>query len=439
MKTKNVITNWVLRVCLALFVIFMFPTSALAQGNNVQDSVEEGEVIDHNTVLAGPVVVMNGEINGDLLAVGGKITINGQVNGNLVAAGRSIVLNGEVTGTVYIGAGLLELGPQAEVGRDLYYAGYGIKTQEGTKVSRDLNIIAVENSLFGSVGRDLHAVVGVRNLVEGLYSVITGTEWQPKGLWPNSEANPESFAPFKSSKQLLLISPVHAFDAASSFARSADVFLQESTVDTASLGEWATALLRNLAGLIILGLLLAWVAPEQLLWTGAKVQAKPWRAFLNGLFVFIFGWILAFLALVVIVLLAIFLYWISLPNLAFLFGAVGLIGLGLAVSVFVLVIVFFSKLVVAHLVGLLLFKRFLPRYAQSRFLPVLVGILLYGLAASIPYLGTLVMIFATLFGLGAIWLVANTRGQAEAKPAEDQPVVPDVQEMSLVSESQAAS
>ena len=84
-------------------------------------------------------------------------------------------------------------------------------------------------------------------------------------------------------------------------------------------------------------------------------------------------------------------------------------------SIFWLSIAYFSKIVIAYLVGSLIFKRFLPKYAQTRIWPFLTGVVIYALLASIPYLGWLIAVIATLFGLGAIWMLSGSRKQAEVQ------------------------
>jgi hypothetical protein len=148
----------------------------------------------------------------------------------------------------------------------------------------------------------------------------------------------------------------------------------------------------------------------QLSWTSQQPRLHPWRALFTGLLVLVVGWISVVLVFVLVIALAFFLLWVSLPNLGFLIGTIGLSALGLAVSVFWLSIVFFSKLVVAAMIGSWLFNRFNSKLAQSRIWPVVVGVILYALLASIPYLGGLVATIATLLGLGALWMVATQRG-----------------------------
>jgi uncharacterized membrane protein len=75
----------------------------------------------------------------------------------------------------------------------------------------------------------------------------------------------------------------------------------------------------------------------------------------------------------------------------------------------------------------LLFKRFLPKYADNRILPFLTGVIIYALVASIPYLGWLVVVIVTFYGLGALWKLASLRKLPEVEstalpqPVDDEP------------------
>jgi hypothetical protein len=182
---------------------------------------------------------------------------------------------------------------------------------------------------------------------------------------------------------------------------------QGSTIDVERLQSWAVPFIRNLASLLILGLLAVWLVPAQLSWAGEQARTSPWRALLNGLLVVFLGWIIALLVRAMILILALFFYWVSLPNLGFLVGTLGLTGLGLLLSIFWLSIVYFSKLIVAFLVGSLLIKRLKPGTLPRRIWPLLIGVTLYALLASIPYLGWLVATLTTFIGLGALWMVVR--------------------------------
>lgn len=83
--------------------------------------------------------------------------------------------------------------------------------------------------------------------------------------------------------------------------------------------------------------------------------------------------------------------------------------------VFLLLVSYGSKLVIAFLVGRLVLQRLAPQSADHKVWPLLAGVALYVLIRSIPLLGWLVGVAATLVGLGAMWLVY--RGwRAQAAP-----------------------
>ena len=181
---------------------------------------------------------------------------------------------------------------------------------------------------------------------------------------------------------------------------------QTAQIDTERLQTWGIALLRNLIALLALGLLGIWLYPATFNWTSEMVQKAPWRMALSGLTFYLGGWFVAVVGSGLVVAFALFFYTISLPNLGFLLGTLGLTGLGLGVSVFWLSIAYGSKLIIALLIGRLTLQRFAPRYAQGNLWPLILGVVLYALVASIPYLGWVVATLVTFFGLGALWVVA---------------------------------
>jgi hypothetical protein len=257
------------------------------------------------------------------------------------------------------------------------------------------------------------------NLAQGIYQYLQSRGWLPQTMQPavriswHGLAKPAALGMafgLPSLHGLRLISAAAAsrsgLDTASAFQTPPQ---PGSPIDVPRLKAWAVAFLRTLASLLIIGWLAVWLVPAQLSWAGEQVRTGPGRALLTGLLVFVVGWFTALLALALILALAFFLYWVSLPTLGFLVGALGLMGLGLAVTVFWLSIAYFSKLIVAYLAGGLVFQRLLPKYAHSRIGALLAGVSLYALLASIPYLGWVISVVATLFGLGALWMVSKPR------------------------------
>jgi hypothetical protein len=412
-------------ICSLLVVILMFPTTALAQGSNIKDTINQGEVVDQNTVLYGPSVVMDGTVNGDLVAIGNDVKINGTVNGDLAVIGKNVFLNGPVTGSVYISALFLVVGPQASVERDVYFFGNSIQTQAGSTIKRDLNAIGLESELAGNVDRKVNTLIGPVTLVTKVYNFLVSKGWWPKSLqigprsFQDRFGNPAAGIAFglSSMQNLLRLSGVPAPGTLQNSTAAVQSTQHAYAIDTARLQTWFVSLLRTLISLLLLGLLLVWLVPAHLGLAREQARIKPWRALLYGLLVFVFGWLVALLATILFLALAFFFYWVSLPTLGFFTGAFGLMAVGIALSLFWLSIAYFSKIVVAYLIGSLIFRRFIPSHAQSRVWPLVLGVVVYALLASIPYLGWLIAIIATLVGLGAIWMLATSRRLPEPQTA----------------------
>lgn len=443
MKTINYRKLPIILIFSFLAVILLVPGTALASGSNAKSTINQGEVVDKNTVLYGPTVTMDGVINGDLLAIGNDVKISGEVNGDLAVIGKNVVLNGPVSGNAYISALFLVVGPQASVQRDVYFMGNSINTQSGSTINRDLNAIGFQSELTGNVNRKVNTLIGPLLLGQKLYDYLSSQSWWPASLRIGPKSFQDQFSPQHGMRLAFgLVTVDNLLPGSSSpvngskdrAVQSAQSPQPASAIDVPRVRAWATSLLKSLVGLLIVGLLIAWLAPNQLSLAETQARIKPWRALLTGLLVFVIGWIVALLASILVIALAFFFYWLTLPNLGFFTGAFGLITVGLGLTIFWLSIAFLSKIVVAYLVGLLIFKRFIPSFAQSRVWPLVVGLILYALLASIPYLGWLVAVISTLIGLGALWMLIGARRSPESKPAEQPAPAENTPEMSVVPE-----
>jgi cytoskeletal protein CcmA (bactofilin family) len=384
---------------LALLAAFWMPSPGKAQGIIFGDSIPEGQVVDQNMILNGTNVSIDGTVNGDVLAFGQTITVNGQVNGSLLAFGETITINGQVSNSLLAGGIMMEIGPDGQIGRDLYFGGARLTLAEESVAQRDVNCISLEAQFSGAIGRDLNAIIGPVRIAELILVPLRDRITIIGAV--NQEGTKHADAPMLSSIGSGLLAP------ASSWLTDGQKSTQQAAqIDTERLQIWGMALLRNLIALLALGLLGIWLLPGPFNWASEKVQQAPWRMALSGLTFYLGGWFVAVLGFGLIVVFALFFYMISLPNLGFVLGTLGLTGLGLGVSVFWLSIAYVSKLIIALLIGRLLLQRFAPSYAQSNLWPLLLGVVLYALVASIPYLGWVVATLVTFFGLGALWVVA---------------------------------
>jgi hypothetical protein len=106
----------------------------------------------------------------------------------------------------------------------------------------------------------------------------------------------------------------------------------------------------------------------------------------------------------VILAIGIFLSLVTLGGLARTIFGVGFSGLGLVTALFSLLVGYGSKLIVAYLIGELILAAAARNLNGRRYWAVVLGVVIYSLVRSVPFLGWVIGVLATLFGLGAAWL-----------------------------------
>jgi hypothetical protein len=173
-----------------------------------------------------------------------------------------------------------------------------------------------------------------------------------------------------------------------------------------SVVNWGQALFRNLMSLLIVGLLLAWLYPRLLSGSGATLEHRPWASLGTGILTGIVFWLVmpvfSFLLFAVVILVSLF----SVGGL-FIPALLLMILILLAISlVFLVSGSFFSKLIICQVIGQLILRGFKSPAADHRFWPWLLGLAIFIILRSIPFVGWIVNLLAVLFGLGAfvLWL-----------------------------------
>jgi len=166
---------------------------------------------------------------------------------------------------------------------------------------------------------------------------------------------------------------------------------------------------------LVLGGFGIWLIPALLKRWAERVRTQPLPSFGWGLVTLLLGYAGAAALALLILAVGIFLGVVTLGGLARSFFGVGFSGLGLVFTIFTLLVSYGSKVVVAYLGGRLIVGQFSPKAVEHKVWPLLVGVAIYVLLRSIPFLGWILGMLVTLLGLGAIWLVFSE---------EHQPVLP---------------
>lgn len=195
-----------------------------------------------------------------------------------------------------------------------------------------------------------------------------------------------------------------------------------STIDSERVADWVQRVVLEFITLLVFGLLGIWLFSSFLNRSAQKVESKPLQATGYGLLGLILSIALIgvlILVALLILMLGIGLGYLNLWDLAWAVWGVGFASLGLAFWVSLLFVSFGTKVIVAYLIGLLILRRLAPKANQYLILPLLLGLFLYVLLASIPYFGWVIAVLVNSIGLGAAWLAYREKGQNSTEEIEE--------------------
>lgn len=434
--SSNRWTRGALVIVLLLGGIFSLVSPARAQGIQVtfEDSVPAGTVVENDAVLAGTTVKLDGDVDGDALAVGSTVEVNGDVEGSLVAVGQNVVINGTVGGTTYVVALTLELGPEAELNRNLYNISGSTNLAEGSMIGRDLVLVSLGAQLSGEIGRNTEGIIGPFEIFRLFMDMIGRPVLEPQsGLESSGLSDTAQVAPIQYSgilpsvSSIALTGPAEKVLSQNQASPPTKIEPRQSTqtgstIDSERVADWAQRVVLEFITLLVFGLLGIWLFSSFLNRSAQKVESKPLQATGYGLLGLILSIALIgvlILVALLILMLGIGLGYLNLWDLAWAVWGVGFASLGLAFWVSLLFVSFGTKVIVAYLIGLLILRRLAPKANQYLILPLLLGLFLYVLLASIPYFGWVIAVLVNSIGLGAAWLAYRDKGQASTEETEE--------------------
>jgi cytoskeletal protein CcmA (bactofilin family) len=421
---------------LVLTIGFGFAATAKAVEFDEDGIVEEGEIIDDDLFIGGDTVEINGTVNGDVFASGSIVKINGTINGSLVSGAQTILINGQVSGSVYAGSMTITLGPDAEIGRNMFYGGFNLSAEEGSVIHRDLLVGAYQALLSGEVGRDVQAGVGALEINGKIGNNVRAevggpSDGQPPQIYPSppgietivssgirisEEAEIGGSLYYKSSEdqsRAIAIAPPGGIE----FEYDPQVDPRVNSPDPGEIGSrlvraWLVKQVRVFITLMLLGGLVVWQLPGLVNKVSKKVEKEALPSLGWGLVSIMVVYLGAFLAGGLVIAGAIFFGVVTLGGLSKAILAVGFSSLGLIMAGFGLLVSYGSKLVVSFLVGKLVIRWLAPKYEEQPIWSMLVGVFLYTALRSIPLgFGFVIGITVTLVGIGAMWLTYRDYGK----------------------------
>ena len=418
----------------------------LAADIRAEDVIVIDEDVNDDLYLFAGSITVNSTGHGDLIAAGGDITLNGTVDGDLWAAGGKVHINGTVTDDVRIAGSDLKLGPDADVGDDLFAAGFGLGSDPGSAITSDVYVVGYQALLGGEITGDVNAAVAGLEISGHVVGDVTAEVEEPDPEFEQwsmfMRMNP--FFPERLIGPGLTIEEDAQIDGELTYTSPATVQIPEGAVGgpvvyqtpvpeegeapevevpevpagaiTAAsiLGwfvRWIVGMVQTFMSLLIIGVLMLWLAPKWLKEAALHWKEKPLHCL---------GWGAAALAAFFVAVPALFVVMIILDIAVGLVTLGGLVGPitsimmvleGILTVGFWTVAVYITKVVFCYLMGWLILKRPAPAWVEKAMgiIPLLIGIAIFTLLRSIPFLGALFSFSVTIFGLGALWLLAWVR------------------------------
>ena len=400
------------RVKLTLFTVlflaaFLFPTSARADGGVIFiEKIPAGVTVDHDVLLVGQNVSIEGTVNGNVFILGNQVLINGKVNGSVVMIAQNASIGGEVSGAVYTLALTLDLPEKAALARDLYAATVSLMSKPASQIGRHLFALGLDAGLNGKIGGDLHTVIGPIQLYNGLMRLLGFNELTIELHFEMPAGNPsppQGHYPIPRLR-FKLQNPLPAFD----------------------WSAWTVDILRNWGVLFVLGLLILRLARKPLEDSGAPLRSRPWRTLGIGLLVLVITLNLFLVALLLIALifaLGLGLNALGLWQVSFALWALAYSCLAIALTLLWLFIMYGTKILVSyHFVSWFMDRFALQKTLWLDTLALFVGTLLYALLRSVPYVGWGIGLLVIAAGMGSAWITYRNPSQ----PPQPLPVAPPV-------------
>ncbi len=353
--------------------------------------------------LSGENTTLDDNVNGNVFAFGPEVAINGDIDGNLFVIGNKVNLQGNVSGSVYSLATFFHQMENSAIEQSLYSLALDLSTEKGSTIGRDLWAAALFGNVYGSIGRHDNSTIGPREIYEVLNTYfnrsITG-----QATTSNSHQKVNAFA-------ALSVKPVVHHELRRALVRnhsSAD-FPQSRIFAPAeaNLTEEFLLKLKAFVTFLLVGGLAIWLIPAYFQRWVDKVRNKPLASAGYGLIVLINGYIMAVVLLLLILGLAFAFFFLRMPFLGSIVLGGGLGSLVVAFATFLASTMFLSKAIVAFLAGFLILNKLWPGGLKYKIVPLLLGLILYGLVAAIPYYW-----LGSEFHLHVAWIGRNLAGLA---------------------------
>ena len=339
-------------------------------------TIAAGETVSDSLFVAGETVVIDGIIEGDLLAFAQRVIINGEVRGNVLTAAESVSIFGQVNGTVASAGRTVELG-DAIVDGDFWAAANKITIDRGSRVTGNATMASESINIAGSVGRDGYTFA---ETVEVSGSIAADLEAFARQVSLIGEARIGGNLRLRTEHERedsLQQSPAALVGGVIEFVDMPEELRDENRYTTP---EFYFGQLIRLAGAFIVGLALLWLLPR-LRYVELEGGAEGFKN--------------AGIGLVALVSTPIVLVLVAITLVGLPIAAIGLFTWILAI--------YLAKVLLASVIG----NMIIDSPDRGPALPLLAGLVVIVVATNIPGIGGILNFLLTVVGFGLIYQVVD--------------------------------
>ncbi len=343
--------------------------------------IQEGDVQREDLYAFGSRVLIEGVVEGDLVFAARDVIVTGRVEGDLLGvAWDQVVVAGEVTGSLRVASRNVTVAPGGRVGDDVAVLGWSANV--GGDVGRDVLATAGGLGITGEVGRDVRGQVGsVR--VGG--AIGRSLDVAVRSLALGGSARVGGDVAYRADDEAAIESGAEV---------AGQVFRRDARATLWRRAAGRVTGIFSVLGLVVAGVVLAWLLRRTWLRAATSAGARPWAALGAGL---------AFAALAPVVAIGLALTIVGIP-LAVLLAAMWLGAL------------FFGPIPALAAAGTWLLRR--RGGLLAGFVVAALG--WRAVIWLLPVGGLALYLVVAVWGSGA-WLLGGWAARAEARPGPDDP------------------
>lgn len=453
-------------ISLMIFIIFLLITNnhtIYAAYPSVESNLGPGEEVFDDLFLQGGEVFVAGHVHGMLFVIGEKIVIqsgaqidndiyllgksitieaNTRIAGNLIVAGQNVVIRSSVNRNLVVAAATLELSPQTDIGRNLFFGGFHLNQLKvstiddnlyaacyqisinGT-VEKNLRVIAVAVQLYGDVKGNAEIAIDASGDDEGIriwlpyMQQLNIPDLLPPGLAVGDQAKINGQLVYTSAKSLeenLRNLPLQGVVENIATPELSQVNADGKVVRNNPLVLRLFRMIRQLVGFLLFAAF-SWKFGKRYISEASQIAiSKPMNSMGVGFLSTLVVYLGALVALILICLISVLLGVFTLNQLSSFIFLIGIALIILTLTVFGILAMYISKFVLVYWAGGFVLNKFKFGGKNKEVWSLVTGIFLFIILSAIPVFGWIMGVLVSLIGIGAIWYTLQKHDEAGILP-----------------------